>query len=125
MEVAPAAKEAVGRERPTMYVIAWLGGFCPLAGGWGCESCETALQGARLRLSRAYYGTSRLVATQGMRAALPVRPSTREMLAPPRRVLRACVLASATRRLCIFFRVTAGCRGQRTCVYPPLQVLIV
>ena len=58
--------------------------------------------------------TSRLVATPGMRAAPPVRPSTQEMLTisrpPPRRCSAACLLGSATRHFSsALFSPTAGC----------------
>ena len=70
------------------------------AGGGARPRCRVRGCGSRAR-------TSRLVATPGMRAAPPVRPSTQEMLTisrpPPRRCSAACLPGSATRRLCIFF----------------------
>ena len=71
---------------------------------WGCE---TALQGARLRLSRAYLAAGG-DARHARGATRPSDPrSTREMLTisrpPPRRCSAACLPGSATRRLCIFF----------------------
>jgi hypothetical protein len=76
--------------------------------------CETALQGARLRLARAHLaaGGDARGARGATRDPSEVPPSTQGMLTisrpPPRRCSAACLLGSAARRLCIFF----ACRWQ-------------
>ena len=76
------------------------------AGGGARPRCRVRGCGSRAR-------TSRLVATPGMRAAPPVRPSTQEMLTisrgrrlagAPRPACRAARLGA-----CAFFSPTAGC----------------
>ena len=85
------------------------------AGGGARPRCRVRGCGSRAR-------TSRLVATPGMRAAPPVRPSTQEMLTisrpPPRRCSAACLPGSATRRLCIFFAYRWLPRDHAPCLYP-------
>ena len=111
---APGRKHQLARglmshtRRPVVAHAAAVVRFLPLP-----QRCRVRGCGSRAR-------TSRLVATPGMRAAPPVRPSTREMLTisrpPPRRCSAACLLGSATRRFCIFFAYRWLPRDHAPCV---------